>query len=146
MALYVLVVDDDELSRLLVQRILEGRGIEVCVVSSGGEALGAIDRRRPDLIVLDVMMPGVNGVDVLDHVKSTPALVSIPVVMLTGRSGDEDLLATYRAGADYYITKPLVPDELLHGIALVLGRDVARKAPALVAPRRPSATDRRRSR
>ena len=145
MALHVLVVDDDELNRVLVQRILEGRGIEVEVVASGMEALGAIERRRPDLIVLDIMMPGVNGVDVLDHVKSTPALVSVPVIMLTGRSGDEDLLATYRAGADYYITKPLIPDELLHGIALMLGHDAARLAPALVRPSAPR-SDRPRTR
>jgi CheY-like chemotaxis protein len=143
--LHVLVVDDDELNRLLVKRVLEGRGVEVEEASSGIEALVAMDVRRPDLIVLDIVMPGMNGVDVLDHVRSTPELAAIPIIMLSGRSGDDDLLATYRAGADYYLTKPLVADELLHGIALIFGRDAVRTTPELGAPRA-SGSDRPRAR
>ena len=145
MALYVLVVDDDELNRRLVERVLQGRGFEVELVENASAAFAAIDRRRPDLIVLDVMMPGITGVDVLEQIKSNPRLAAIPVIMLTSRTSDDDLIASYRSGADYYITKPLVADELLHGIALVLGRDIDRVAPELAAWR-DARPDRPRSR
>ena len=131
MGLYVLVVDDDELNRVLVERVLTVRGIEVETSPNAIAALAAIERRRPDLIVLDVVMPGMSGSDVLAQIKSNPRLASIPVIMLTHRSGDDDLIASYRSGADYYLTKPLVPDELLYGVTLVLGRDAARLAPGL---------------
>jgi len=129
--LHVLVVDDDELNRVLVERVLAARGIEVETSPNGIAALAAIERRRPDLIVLDVVMPGMSGADVLTQVKATPRLATIPVIMLTARSGDDDLIASYRSGADYYLTKPLVADELLYGVALVLGRDASRLAPGL---------------
>ena len=129
--LHVLVVDDDELNRVLVQRVLTPRGIEVETSPNGIAALAAIERRRPDLIVLDVVMPGMSGADVLTQVKATPRLATIPVIMLTARSGDDDLIASYRSGADYYLTKPLVAAELLYGVALVLGRDASRLAPGL---------------
>ena len=145
MALYVLVVDDDELNRRLVERVLQGRGFEVELVENASAAFAAIDRRRPDLMVLDVMMPGITGVDVLEQIKSNPRLAAIPVIMLTSRTSDDDLIASYRSGADYYITKPLVADELLHGIALVLGRDIDRVAPELAAWR-DARPDRPRSR
>jgi len=144
-ALYVLVVDDDELNRRLVERVLQGRGFEVELVENASAAFAAIDRRRPDLMVLDVMMPGITGVDVLEQIKSNPRLAAIPVIMLTSRTSDDDLIASYRSGADYYITKPLVADELLHGIALVLGRDIDRVAPELAAWR-DARPDRPRSR
>jgi two-component system, sensor histidine kinase ChiS len=134
--LYVLVVDDDELNRVLVERVLTARGIEVEASPNGIAALAAIERRRPDLIVLDVVMPGMSGADVLAQVKSTPRLATIPVIMLTARSGDDDLIASYRSGADYYLTKPLVADELLYGVALVLGRDANRLVPGLGSPMR----------
>ena len=141
--LHVLIVDDDELNRVLVERVLAARGIEVETSPNGIAALAAIERRRPDLIVLDVVMPGMSGADVLTQVKATPRLATIPVIMLTARSGDDDLIASYRSGADYYLTKPLVPDELLYGVALVLGNrwkaEASRLPPRLAST--PSETD-----
>ena len=139
MASYVLVVDDDELSRRLVERVLQAQGLDVAGVESAVAALAAIDRRRPDLIVLDVMMPGVSGTEMLEQIKSTPRLASIPVIMLTGRTSDTDLIESYRSGADYYITKPLKADELVYGVSLVLGHDVVRPVPEIVTirPERP---------
>ena len=142
MALYVLIVDDDELSRRLVERALVGQGFEVEGVESASAAFAAIDRRRPDLIVLDVMMPGISGSEMLDQIKSNPRLTAIPVIMLTGRTSDDDLIESYRSGADYYITKPLKPSELLYGVSLVLGHDAGRPAPEIVTIR----PDRPRSR
>src|SRR5262245_18129494 len=85
------------------------------------EALAALERRRPDLVILDIMMPGLDGGDVLARIESSPQLASIPVIMLTAKSADQDLIDSYKSGADYYITKPLVARQLLHGIGLVLG-------------------------
>jgi DNA-binding response OmpR family regulator len=143
--LHVLVVDDDELNRVLVERVLAARGIEVETSPNGIAALAAIERRRPDLIVLDVVMPGMSGADVLTQVKSNPRLATIPVIMLTARSGDDDVIASYRSGADYHLTKPLVADELLYGVALVLGRDASRLVPGLGVSSAPSPPSRARS-
>jgi two-component system sensor histidine kinase ChiS len=122
---HVLVVDDDEINRLLLQRVLESRGFTVEAVPTGMAALAALDRRRPDLVLLDIMMPGMSGLEVLDRVKANPRLASIPVIMLTAKEEDEDVLTSYRSGADYYLTKPLVVEQLLNGLTLVLGRRVA---------------------
>ena len=71
-------------------------------------------------------MPGMSGADVLEQIKANPRLADDPASSCSrARTGDDDLIARYRSGADYYLTKPLVADELLYGVALVLGRDVA---------------------
>jgi CheY-like chemotaxis protein len=142
-ALQVLVVDDDELTLRLVRRVLEEHGLVVETVTTGVAALAALERARPDLVVLDIMMPGMDGFDVLDRVKASPRLASVPVIMLTAKADDGDLIASYRSGADYYITKPLVASQLLYGVGLVLGREF----PGTVAPSEPKASrDRPRSR
>ncbi len=135
-------MDDDELNVRLVRRVLEARGFAVQSAASGMEALAALDRDRPDVIILDVMMPGMDGIDVLDRVKANPRLAGIPVVMLTAKEGDETLLTSYRSGADYYVTKPLVVEQLLNGLTLVLGRPAVERIP----PSRPGRPDRSRSR
>ena len=121
----MLVVDDNEINVRLVRHVLEARGFEVEAAMSGVEALAAIERRRPDLVILDIMMPGLSGLEVLDRLRSNPRQASIPVIMLTARSSDQDVLAGYQSGADYFIAKPLVPRQLLYGVGLVLGREFA---------------------
>jgi DNA-binding response OmpR family regulator len=93
--------------------------------------LAMLDRGGGVLLVVVVVLGGLWGGVVLAQIKSNPRLATIPVIMLTHRSGDDDLIASYRSGADYYLSKPLVPDELLYGVALVLGRDASRLAPGL---------------
>lgn len=135
MAIHVLAVDDNEINLRLVQHVLEERGFTVELAKSGMEALAALDRRRPDVVVLDIMMPGLTGAEVLERIKNSPQLASIPVIMLTGKGADQDLLESYKAGADYYITKPLVARQLLHGIGLVLGRELPGSTPTLDGPK-----------
>ncbi len=77
----------------------------------------------PDIILLDVMMPGMDGIEVLDHIKADPKSASIPVIMVTAKSQDEDLLVGYKYGAEYYVTKPFTARQLLYAIGLVLGTD-----------------------
>jgi len=126
---YVLVVDDNGLFIRIIQRMLENHGIEVGSASSGLEALTAIERRRPDVVLLDVEMPGMSGFEVLDRIKANPSLTKIPVIMLTGRDEADDLISGYRSGADYYLTKPVAQRELVYGLGLVLGREIAPATP-----------------
>ncbi len=125
MAKKVLVVDDDPMIRNLVRAILEGAGYDVVLAEDGQQGLDVIaSTERPvdfSFIVLDVVMPGVNGLDVLTRLRLHPETQSVPVIMLTGEDKAEDILAGYSVGADYYITKPFTRQQLLYGIDLVKG-------------------------
>ena len=137
MTLHALVVDDNEVNLHLVRRVLEGYGFTVETVRDGMTAMAALDRTRPDVVVLDIMMPGMNGVEVLDRIKATPRLASIPVIMLTAKSADGDILDSYRSGADYYLTKPLIARQLVYGLGLVLGREFPETPTDSLAPSPP---------
>ena len=137
MTLHALVVDDNEVNLHLVRRVLEGHGFTVETVRDGMTAMAALDRARPDVVVLDIMMPGMNGIEVLDRIKATPRLASIPVIMLTAKSADGDILDSHRSGADYYLTKPLIARQLVYGLGLVLGREFPETPTDSLAPSAP---------
>lgn len=121
----ILIVDDDPMIRNLVQAILESEGFEVVAADDGSKGIEILDREpRPinfTLVILDVMMPGMNGLDVLTRMRIHPHTQKLPVVMLTGEDKAEDIMAGYSVGADYYITKPFTRQQLLYGVNLVLG-------------------------
>jgi DNA-binding response OmpR family regulator len=123
----VLVIDDDPMIRALVQAMLESAGFNVVVAEDGQQGVDILDKEaRPldiSLVVLDVVMPGMHGLDVLTRMKLHPHTSSLPVLMLTGESKAEDILAGYNVGADYYITKPFTRQQLMYGINLVLGNE-----------------------
>jgi len=119
----ILVVDDNEDLVDIARKILLARGFEVRVAYSGPSALASVEQRRPDLILLDIMMPQMSGMDVLERLRANPATAGVPVILVTAKDQDEDLLAGYKFGADYYITKPFSPKQLLYGIGLVLGTE-----------------------
>jgi CheY-like chemotaxis protein len=119
----VLVVDDNEDVRQIISKMLVGHGYEVRLAHDGPSALAAIEAARPDVILLDVMMPEMNGIKVLDRIRANPRSAAVPVIMVTAKSQDEDVLAGYKYGADYYITKPFTSRRLLYGIGLVLGSE-----------------------
>ena len=119
----VLVVDDNEDNIRIVSAILLGRGFEVRIARDGKGALEAVKRAAPDVILLDIMMPGMDGIEVLDHIKADPRSASIPVIMVTAKAQDEDLLAGYKYGAEYYVTKPFTARQILYAIGLVLGTE-----------------------
>ena len=121
MSTTVLVVDDNEDNVQIMSAILLGRGFDVRIARDGKSALESIRQHVPDLILLDVMMPGMDGMEVLDHVKADTRSARIPVIMVTAKAQDRDLLAGYKYGADYYITKPFTSRQLLYAIELVLG-------------------------
>ncbi|MBI4518337.1 MAG: response regulator [Deltaproteobacteria bacterium] len=119
----ILVVDDNPDSVTILQSILATRGYTVLVAESGPAALRLVEGDpRPDLILLDVMMPEMNGLEVLQRIKEKHATAKIPVILVTAKTHDEDVLSGYQYGADYYITKPFTAKQLLYGIDLVLGK------------------------
>ena len=119
----ILVVDDNEDNVRIAREMLLARGFEVRTAYDGPSALASIDQQRPDLVLLDVMMPRMSGMEVLDKIRNAPATATVPVILVTVKSQDEDLLAGYKFGADYYITKPFTAKQLIYGISLVLGSE-----------------------
>ena len=124
MAKKVLAVDDDPMIRGLVKAIVEDEGFDVTTCEDGKDAVELLDTLpRPidySLIILDVVMPGMNGLDVLTRLKLHGHTQEIPVLMLTGEDKADDIMAGYSVGADYYIVKPFTRQQLLYGINLVL--------------------------
>ncbi len=108
----ILFADDDPGMRTIVSINLEAEGFDVTVVEDGDAALFEIERLLPDLVVLDVMMPGRDGFEVLKELKRRPATAPIPVVLLTAKAADADVWQGWKSGADYYMTKPFDPGEL----------------------------------
>ena len=108
----VVVADDErDIADLLTLNLtLEGYRVET--VYDGGAALDAVRSLEPDFVVLDVMMPVLDGLDVLRALKADAATCDIPVIMLTAKAGDDDVWAGWQAGASYYLTKPFDLDEL----------------------------------
>ena len=115
----ILVVDDEPPIVRLIRSKLLADGYSVETAGSGEEALEFLDNERPDLVVLDVMMPGIDGYETLRRIRST---AQIPVILLTARSADADVTRGFHSGADDYLTKPFNPDELTLRIAAVLRR------------------------
>lgn len=118
----ILVADDDLDILELVSFKLRQAGHEVTAVSDGATALETIRTTRPDLAVLDVMMPGLSGLDVLRELRADPALDQVAVILLTARSRDDDVDHGFAAGADDYVVKPFSPRELGHRVQGVLQR------------------------
>jgi DNA-binding response OmpR family regulator len=116
----VIVADDDALLRSLVEFKLKARGYRVSTAGDGDEALRIIGQEQPDLVVLDAMMPGADGFEVLRRIKDDAALAPIPVVMLTARKQESDIVGALQLGASDYMVKPFIPEELAMRIARLL--------------------------
>ncbi|MGH7774008.1 MAG: response regulator [Candidatus Binatia bacterium] len=121
----IVVVDDNPDIVSIVRTILEGRGYSVISAYSGEELFTRLEEGKPDLIILDIMMPNMDGLQVLTRLKGVPETASIPVILLTAKVQYEDVLGGYKLGADYYITKPFTSTQLINGINLLLGEGKA---------------------
>lgn len=124
----ILVVDDDADALVLMAMILQRRGFEVLKAQGGPQALGLLAHNLPDLVILDVMMPHMDGYEVCRQIRADPRTAHLPVVMLTARAQPANQMEGLRAGANDYIAKPVHPDELLERINAVLEQSVS--APA----------------
>jgi DNA-binding response OmpR family regulator len=123
----ILVVDDEPRIAALARDYLEHAGFVVVIAASGEAALEAIHRDRPDLVVLDLGLPGIDGLDVTRAIRRTS---SLPVIMLTARDDELDKLLGLELGADDYVTKPFSPRELVARVRAVLRRVDAATQPA----------------
>lgn len=118
----VLVADDDRDIRDLVVFKLQQAGFVVDSAGDGLEALDLARSTRPDLLLLDVMMPGLSGVDVTRELRADPATARTPVILLTARAQEADVETGFATGADDYVVKPFSPRELLSRVQAVLTR------------------------
>ena len=116
----VLIVEDDAAARKLLTECLGFNGFETIAVGSGEEALPIAVADRPDLVVLDIGLPGIDGWETLRRLQTMSATAKIPVVMVTAFDAVEDLIRGYSCGVTYYIAKPYQQDELLRGLQMAL--------------------------
>jgi DNA-binding response OmpR family regulator len=118
----ILVADDDMDIRDLVAFKLEQAGYDVVAVDNGLAALTAATENPPDLVVLDVMMPGMSGIDVCRQLRLDQGTKALPIILLTARAQEGDVEVGFGAGADDYIVKPFSPRELVSRVEAVLAR------------------------
>ncbi|MGN6113477.1 MAG: hybrid sensor histidine kinase/response regulator [Luteimonas sp.] len=132
----ILVVDDQPANLRAVSALLSRHGYEVRTASTGEEALAMAVQAVPDLLLLDMMMPGMDGFDLLVRVQQHPELASIPAIFLTAAQDREMLLRAFDAGAVDYVTKPFIPEELLARVTAHVGLKLTRDRLARVAHQR----------
>jgi DNA-binding response OmpR family regulator len=116
----IMVVDDNPEVVEIIRITLEGKGFNVRCAYSGQQVFVDLGEQKPDLILLDIMMPKMDGLEVLNRLKGNTSTSSIPVILVTAKVQYEDILGGYKTGADYYITKPFTEIQLLTGINLLL--------------------------
>ena len=125
---HVLIVDDDPSVRGVVQAVLETDGFTTWTVNDGADALAAIETATPDAVVLDLMMPGTSGWEVLHEVRTDarPHRRQLPIVVLTAKAAPDDVDGAQRAGASAYLAKPFEPDELITTLTRLIAESAIR--------------------
>lgn len=118
----ILIVDDDLETLRLVGLTLQRQGYQILSAQNGGEGIRLAELEKPNLIILDLMMPGIDGFQVTSQLKSNPTTASIPILVFTAKSQVDDKVKSYEAGVEDYITKPVHPTELVAHIKKLLGR------------------------
>jgi two-component system response regulator MtrA len=118
----IVVADDDVDVRMLVMMKLQHSGHDVVGVENGRDAVDACRTTRPDLVVLDLMMPGMSGLDACQAIRADPQMADTSIILLTARAQDSDVDAGMASGADAYVTKPFSPRELASRVDSLLTR------------------------
>jgi DNA-binding response OmpR family regulator len=118
----ILLIEDDDIVARTIERCLRGSEFRVTITNSGVEGLQTARRRIPDLIILDVIMPGMDGYTVCREIRADPVLGGVPILFLTAKTKDEDRIAGFTAGADDYLSKPFNLDELILRVRAILRR------------------------
>jgi DNA-binding response OmpR family regulator len=119
----ILVADDEEALRRLLASCLEAEGYELITARNGAEALSLADSQKPDLIILDVVMPLIDGFEVLRLLRKNSVTEDAPVIMLTVKDAEQDIARGWELGVDFYLTKPFELQELLSVIRSLLARE-----------------------
>lgn len=122
MAYKILVVDDEPTIVRLMEFILARQGHEMIVAVNGEEALEKIKTHQPDLVLLDIMMPRIDGYEVAQKLRADPQTAGLPIIMLSAKAQDEDIRRGVEVGVDEYVTKPFTPDHLVQVVSEYLSR------------------------
>lgn len=134
----ILVIDDDRLLLEHLEMTLKDSGFNVTVVEDGEAALYLVSSLHPDLIILNSVMPGMDGPEVLKHLKGDKSLASIPVMMLTAKTGRESVEEAVKLGAEDYLAKPIDPARLLARVEKMLEKTVRKKGDTRMEWKAPS--------
>jgi len=118
----ILVIEDDVIVARTIERSLKGDEFSVTIANSGVEGLKTARRKTPDLVILDIIMPGMDGYTVCKEMRSDLLLADVPILFLTAKIKDDDRIAGFKAGADDYLTKPFNVDELILRVRAILRR------------------------
>jgi len=116
----ILVVEDDPVALRLVEYTLGQGGYQVVTAANGLEGMRKARQENPDLIILDVMLPGLDGFEVCHRLRSEPETSHVPVIMLSAKAQEVDKATGLKTGADYYITKPAAPSEIMNKVETLL--------------------------
>jgi DNA-binding response OmpR family regulator len=116
----ILICDDDPLLVDLLEYRLASRGYAVAVAEDGGKALRRLQEMRPDAVLLDAMMPVIDGYEVLRKIRENPETADLPVIMLTARKQEQDIVMALELGANDYLVKPFIPEELVARLGRLL--------------------------
>jgi DNA-binding response OmpR family regulator len=127
----ILVIEDDDIVGRTIERSLRGNEFKVTVANSGVEGIKSARRRPPDLTILDIIMPGMDGYTVCREFRADPLLADVPILFLTAKIKDEDKITGFNAGADDYLCKPFNIDELTLRIRAILRRSQKQGQPRL---------------
>lgn len=119
----VLVVDDEPTARSMLRLILVRAGFEVREAQDGYEALAAVEKNMPDIMILDIMMPGIDGFAVCKALRSNEKAADLPIIMLSARADRESVNKGFSVGATEYLTKPVKPDELTEHVRIALAAE-----------------------
>lgn len=128
MAKKILVIEDDAVSLRLIEYALRKEGYEVLLAKNGLEGINKAQSKEPDLIILDIMLPGIDGFEVCHRLRANPQTAHLPILILSGKAHEADRATGLKLGADDYITKPVSPRELVSRIELHLARKVSARS------------------
>jgi len=117
----ILLVEDEERIRKVISIIIRGDDIEIDEAEDGAKALEMIGNNNYDLVILDLMIPEIDGFGVLEEIRRTDRTRDLPVIIVSARTRDKDILEGLKGGANYYIPKPFEPQELISSLELILG-------------------------
>ncbi|MFQ5855972.1 MAG: response regulator [Anaerolineae bacterium] len=122
MSAKILIVDDEPTQLVLIGYALKAEGYEIVTAESGEEALDKVQTEHPDLVILDIMLPGKSGIEVCQELRTRPEMIDLPIIMLTVRKEVPDKIMGLEAGADEYVTKPVAVDEMVARVRALLDR------------------------
>lgn len=125
----ILVIDDSNLSRNIIRETLEKSGFEVYLAESGEKGLAEVAARVPDLILLDVVMPGLSGWEACLRLKQAAPKKAVPIVIVTSKNAPQDMLHSFESGADEFLNKPVPPEDLVKMINRLLGSEKFKPEP-----------------